>query len=273
MCRSRMSRCSPPDGSKRSEPPKPLKRLLRRLILVLLALALASAIPVLLLRWWDPPTSAYMLAARLDAALAHDARFRIRYEWVDLEHISPDAALAVIASEDQHFPFHAGFDFRSIREAVRASERGKRLRGASTLTQQVARNLFLWSGRSFVRKGLEAWFTVLIEALWPKERILEVYLNIAQFGRSIYGVQAASETYFRQPAARLTREEAALLAAVLPNPQRLHAERPSQYVLARKEWILGQMRQLGGSAYLRTFEPARSNVAPQTRTVSRESVH
>ncbi|HEY2590898.1 MAG TPA: transglycosylase domain-containing protein, partial [Steroidobacteraceae bacterium] len=106
-----------------------------------------------------------MLGARLDAALAHDRGFRMRYEWVDLEHISPNAALAVIASEDQQFPFHAGFDFRSIREAVRASERGKRLRGASTLTQQVAKNLFLWSGRSFVRKGLEAWFTVLIETL------------------------------------------------------------------------------------------------------------
>lgn len=202
-----------------------------------------------------------MLGARLDAAVAHDRSYRTRYEWVDLERISPNAALAVIASEDQQFPFHDGFDFRSIREAVRASERGKRLRGASTLSQQVARNLFLWSGRSFVRKGLEAWFTVLIETLWPKERILEVYLNIAEFGRGTYGVQAASEAYFHAPAARLTREQAAVLAAVLPNPRRMHAERPSRYVLARRDWILGQMRQLGGSAYLRTIEP---------RTVSRE---
>jgi len=214
-----------------------------------------------------------MLGATLDAALAHDRTYQIRYEWVDLEHISPNAALAVIASEDQQFPFHAGFDFQSIRDAVRASERGKRLRGASTLTQQVARNLFLWSGRSFVRKGLEAWFTVLIETLWPKERIIEVYLNIAEFGRGVFGVQAASETYFRKPAARLTREEAAVLAAVLPNPHRMHAERPSRYVLARRDWILGQMSQLGGSAYLRTVEPERRQIAPQTRTVSRGSVH
>lgn len=226
-------------------------------------LALASTVPVVLLRWCDPPVSAYMLGARLDAALAHDRSYRTRYQWVDLEHISANAALAVIASEDQDFPFHAGFDFRSIREAVRASERGKRLRGASTLTQQVARNLFLWSGRSFIRKGLEAWFTVLIETLWPKERILEVYLNIAEFGRGIYGVQAASQTYFHEPAAHLTREEAAILAAVLPNPHRMHAERPSRYVLARRDWILGQMRQLGGSAYLRTVEP---------QTVSRKPV-
>ena len=202
-----------------------------------------------------------MLGARLEAALAHDRSYRTRYEWVDLEHISPNAALAVIASEDQEFPFHAGFDFRSIREAVRASERGKRLRGASTLTQQVAKNLFLWSGRSFVRKGLEAWFTVLIERLWPKERILEVYLNVVEFGRGLYGVQAASEAFFHVPAARLTREQAAILAAVLPNPRRLHAERPSRYVLSRRDWILGQMRQLGGSAYLRTVEPAANSAS------------
>lgn len=214
-----------------------------------------------------------MLRAKLDAALAGDRGYRSRYEWVDLEHISPEAALAVIASEDQQFPFNFGFDFRSIRQAVRASERGKRLRGASTLTQQVARNLFLWSDRSFVRKGLEAWFTVLIETLWPKERILEVYLNIAEFGRGLYGVQAASQTFFHQPAARLTRDEAALLAAVLPNPHRLHVERPSRYVLARRDWILGQMRQLGGPAYLRAVEPDQRPAAPQTRTVSRGSLH
>jgi monofunctional glycosyltransferase len=225
-----------------------------------------------LLRWWNPPTSAFMLAARLDAALAHDRSYRTRYEWVDLEHISPHAALAVIASEDQQFPFHAGFDFRSIREAVRASERGKRLRGASTLTQQVAKNLFLWSGHSFIRKGLEAWFTVLIETCWPKERILEVYLNIVEFGRGLYGVQAAAEAYLHTPASRLTREEAALLAAVLPNPHRLHADRPSAYVLSRRDWIMDQMRRLGGSAYLQTVEPGRRRAPSAARGVTRSSV-
>jgi monofunctional biosynthetic peptidoglycan transglycosylase len=137
---------------------------------------------------------------------------------------------------------------------VRASDAGKRLRGASTISQQVAKNLFLWPGHNFLRKGLEAYFTVLIETLWPKERILEIYLNIAQFGDGIYGVQAAAERFWHKPAARLSAVEAASLAAVLPNPLRLHAERPSRYLLARRDWILAQMRELGGPAYLRALE-------------------
>jgi monofunctional biosynthetic peptidoglycan transglycosylase len=176
---------------------------------------------------------------------------------VSLEQISPHAAIAVIASEDQQFPFHAGFDFDSIRDAVRESERGKRLRGASTISQQVAKNLFLWPGHSFVRKALEAYFTVLIEALWPKERILEMYLNVAQFGNGIYGVQAAAQRFWHTPARRLSSSEAALLAAVLPNPLRLHVDRPSRYVLARRDWILGQMRGLGGAGYLQALESER----------------
>ncbi len=160
----------------------------------------------------------------------------------------------MIASEDQLFPFHGGFDLNSIREAVRASERGKRLRGASTISQQVAKNLFLWSGHSFIRKGLEAWFTVLIEALWPKERILEVYLNVIELGKGLYGVEAASNRYFHKDAAGLSSSEAALLAAVLPNPIRLRADNPSRYVLSRRDWILGQMRDLGGSSYLQAVE-------------------
>ncbi|HTW38352.1 MAG TPA: monofunctional biosynthetic peptidoglycan transglycosylase [Steroidobacteraceae bacterium] len=231
-----------------------MRALLRFIALAVLAGLLLSAVPVLLLRFWHPLTSAYMLRARLDAALAHDRRYRTQYAWVDLEHISPNAALAVVAEEDQEFPFHDGFDFRSIREAVRASERGKRLRGASTISQQVARNLFLWSGRSYVRKSLEAWFTVLLETFWPKERILEVYLNVAEFGRGVYGVEAAARKFFHEPAARLTAEQAALLAAVLPNPHLMHVDRPSRYVLGRRDWVLEQMRSLGGSAYLRTVE-------------------
>ena len=134
---------------------------------------------------------------------------------------------------------------------MRAAERGRRLRGASTISQQVARNLFLWPGRSFVRKGIEAYFTVLLQALWPKERILEVYLNVAQFGRGIYGVEAAARHFYREPAARLTASQAALLAAVLPSPVRWHVDRPSRFVAWKQQWILGQMRNLGGAAYLR----------------------
>jgi monofunctional biosynthetic peptidoglycan transglycosylase len=216
---------------------------------------------VLLLRWFNPLTSAVMAEARLQAWVAQEHDYRADFRWVSLEQISPHAAIAVIASEDQLFPFHAGFDFNSIREAVRASERGKRLRGASTISQQVAKNLFLWSGHSFVRKGLEAYFTVLIETFWPKERILEMYLNIAQFGDGVYGVQAAAERFWHKPALALSSSESALLAAVLPNPLRLHAERPSRYVWQRHDWILGQMRELGGAAYLKALEKER----PPTR--------
>jgi monofunctional biosynthetic peptidoglycan transglycosylase len=233
------------------------RRLLKIAGAAALGLLLLTAIPVLVLRWLHPLTTAFMLEARADAALAGQHGYRQDYRWASLEQISPHAAIAVIASEDQQFPFHAGFDFDSIREAVRASEHGKRLRGASTISQQVAKNLFLWSGHSFVRKGPEAWFTVLIESLWPKERILEMYLNVAQFGEGVYGVQAAAERFWHKPATRLTSAEAALLAAVLPSPLRLHAERPSAYVLERRDWILGQMRGLGGAGYLRAVEKER----------------
>jgi monofunctional biosynthetic peptidoglycan transglycosylase len=230
-------------------------RLVKAVAVLVLAFVVITAAPVLLMRWWNPFSSAFMLHARFAGSAPGEAAYQTRYQWADLEQISPHAALAVIASEDQQFPFHAGFDLKSIREAVRENAHRKRPRGASTITQQVAKNLFLWNGASYVRKGLEAWFTVLIEAMWPKERILEVYLNIAEFGRGVYGVEAASRGYFRKPAARLTRAEAATLAAVLPNPVRMHADRPSRYVYERRDWIVGQMRGLGGREYLDGIEP------------------
>jgi len=224
---------------------------------VLFAAFALSFLAVLLLRWLDPLTSAVIIEARMRAWATQQRDYRTDFHWASLEQISPHAAIAVIASEDQLFPFHAGFDFNSIRSAVRASEQGKRLRGASTISQQVAKNLFLWSGHSFVRKGLEAYFTVLIETLWPKERILEIYLNVAQFGDGIYGVQAAAQRFWHKPAQSLTSSEAALLAAVLPNPLKMHADHPSRYVQLRRDWILGQMRGLGGAAYLKALESER----------------
>jgi monofunctional biosynthetic peptidoglycan transglycosylase len=229
--------------------------LLKGAVTLILSFLVLTVVPVLLLRWIDPLTSAFMIEAQADAIGARDKTYEAQYEWVDLEQISPHAALAVIASEDQQFPFHAGFDLKSIREAVRENAHRKRPRGASTISQQVAKNLFLWNGASYVRKGIEAWLTVLIETLWPKERILEVYLNVAQFGPGVYGVEAASLRFYRKPAARLTRAEAATLAAVLPNPIRMHADRPSAYVAQRRDWILGQMRGLGGRQYLESVEP------------------
>lgn len=227
------------------------RRLRRAVLLAILVWVVLTVVPVLLLRWIPPATSAFMLEARVEALRAGEKGYRTDYHWVSLERIAPYAAVAVIASEDQTFPFNYGFDFHSIRSAVRAAQHGKRLRGASTISQQVARNLFLWPGRSFVRKGIEAYFTVLLEALWPKERILEVYLNVAQFGRGIYGVEAAARRFYHEPAARLTASQAALLAAVLPDPVHWHVDRPSRFVAWKQQWILVQMRHLGGAAYLR----------------------
>jgi monofunctional glycosyltransferase len=232
-------------------------KLLKWLGVALVLWLVVTIVPVLLLRWVHPYTSAFMLESRAAAWRANEPGYQTDYQWASLEQISPHAAIAVIASEDQQFPYHAGFDFNSIRDAVRASETGKRLRGASTISQQVAKNLFLWSGRSFVRKALEAYFTVLIETLWPKERILEVYLNVAEFGDGLFGVQAAAHRYWHTSAAHLSSDEAALLAAVLPNPHLMHPDRPSHYVLQRRDWILGQMRDLGGASYLRALDTER----------------
>ncbi len=230
-------------------------RLRRALIQAALAWIVITAVPVLLLRWVAPVTSAMMLEAKWHALGAGERDYRTDYRWVGYRRISPEAGIAAVASEDQTFPFNHGFDLQAIEEAIRTYERGGKLRGASTITQQVAKNLFLWDGRSWVRKGIEAYLTVLIDVLWPKQRVLAVYLNIAQFGRGIYGVQAASERFFHEPASRLTADQAALLAAVLPDPVHWHVERPSRFVLWRQQWLLHQMADLGGPAYLRGIGP------------------
>jgi monofunctional biosynthetic peptidoglycan transglycosylase len=191
-----------------------------------------------------------MLHAWGAALLEGRKGFQLRYQWTDWARISPHAAIAVIAAEDQLFRDHRGFDFHAITRAMNRNRHGRTLRGASTITQQTAKNLFLYAGKSFWRKGLEAYFTVLMEALWPKRRILEVYLNIAQFGDGIYGIGAASEVFFHKPAASLTANEAALLAAALPNPLILKADKPSRYLLKRRQWILRQVRLLDEHDYL-----------------------
>ncbi len=211
-----------------------------------------SVAAVLAMRWIDPPTSAFILREQWQAAGERAAP--IRQRWVDAADIAPSMKLAVIAAEDQQFPDHNGFDLPSIRQALQERARGTRSRGASTLSQQVAKNLFLWPGHSWVRKGLEAYFTVLIEVMWPKARILEIYLNIAEFGHGVFGVGAATEAFYGLPAAQLTAEQAALLAAVLPNPKRLRVDAPSAYVRERQQWILAQMRALGGVSLLRRLQ-------------------
>ena len=226
-----------------------LRNLLRRLTKLLLWFAAVSAVLVLALRWIDPPGTALMVERKVQSWV--DGKpIDLQRTWRSWQELPNDLKIAVIAAEDQKFAEHWGFDVSAIRQALAHNAEGGSLRGASTISQQVAKNLFLWSGRSFVRKGLEAWFTVLLELLWSKERILEVYLNIAEFGDYTFGVEAASRRFFGKSAARLTAADAARLAAVLPNPLRYRVDKPSGYVLKRQRWIERQMGQLGGVAYL-----------------------
>ncbi len=202
-----------------------------------------SALIIVLLRFVPPITTSFMLQTALRNG-------PYAYVWQPFEQISPNMAIAAIAAEDQRFPAHNGFDLDAINEALRDAESGANLRGASTITQQVAKNLFLWPGGGFLRKGIEAWLTFLIELIWNKQRILEVYLNIAQFSDRTFGVEATSQYFFQISARDLTAEDAALLAAVLPGPELYSVAAPSWEVIDRQSWILTQMYQLGGEAYL-----------------------
>jgi len=222
-----------------------IRRIFGRIVLVWLAIWLAG---ILLFSFLPVPFSAVMAERQIGAWLRGDFSYVAHSDWVGHDDISPWMGLAVIASEDQKFPTHWGFDVAAIESVLDNSD--SRMRGASTLSQQTAKNLFLWDGRSWVRKGLEAGLTVGIETVWTKRRILTVYLNIAEFGPGIFGVEAASQRYFHKPASRLTAADAALLAAVLPNPIRYRAAAPSGYVRERQQWILRQMRQLGGEGFL-----------------------
>lgn len=225
-----------------------LRRVILRVVIILAVfwgggIALFSVVPV--------PFSAVMAERQIGAWLQGDFGYVAHSDWVSMDEISPWMGLAVIAAEDQTFPDHWGFDVAAIEKALSHNERhDSRIRGASTLSQQTVKNLFLWDGRSWLRKGLEAGLTVGVETVWSKKRILTVYLNIAEFGEGVFGVEAAAQRYFGKPASRLTQSEAALLAAVLPNPLRFKAAAPSGYVRSRQAWILRQMRQLGGESFM-----------------------
>ncbi|MFZ1375516.1 MAG: monofunctional biosynthetic peptidoglycan transglycosylase [Geothrix sp.] len=235
-----------------------LKQGWKRRILVGLAWVLGlflalNIILVLVFRFVPVPASGLMVQRRVES-WSSGKPYASRHRWVPLEEIAPSLGVAVIAAEDQNFTDHFGFDWQAIEKAVQHNEHSRRKRGASTVSQQTAKNLFLWSSRSWTRKGLEAWFTLLIEAGWSKKRILEVYLNIVEFGDGVYGAEAAARTYFGKPAKRLTPSEAALLAAVLPNPRKFKANAPSEYIRGRQGWILNQMRQLGGDQVVKDLE-------------------
>ncbi|WP_145481999.1 monofunctional biosynthetic peptidoglycan transglycosylase [Yersinia aldovae] len=206
---------------------------------------------ILIFAFLPVPFSMVMIERQLGAWLTGDFSYVAHSDWVPMDEISPYMALAVMAAEDQKFPGHWGFDVGAIESALSHNQRNQnRIRGASTLSQQTAKNLFLWDGRSWVRKGLEVGLTAGIELVWTKRRILTVYLNIAEFGDGIFGVEAAARHFFNKPASKLSASEAALLAAVLPNPLRFKVNAPSGYVISRQQWILRQMRQLGGKEFI-----------------------
>lgn len=226
-------------------------------IKLVLCLFLLSIVWVLLYKWVAPPATLHMVKRRAEASKAERDSPEISYDFVSLKEMSEQLSLAVVASEDQLFPVHQGFDFNAIKGAFKGNAAGKNIRGGSTISQQVAKNVFLWHGRSYLRKAIEAYFTVLIEVLWGKQRILEVYLNIAEMGDGVFGVEAASQNFFRKPAKDLKRREATLLAAVLPNPIKYSAKNPSSYVRTRRSRISRAMGRLGGVNYIKDILPEK----------------
>jgi monofunctional biosynthetic peptidoglycan transglycosylase len=217
-------------------------RIIRR---ILFFLVVSHFIYLILLIWINPPITLTQIGSVLQG-------YGLKRDYVGRDQISSHAKLAVMASEDQLFPDHDGFDFNSIKKAMAYNEKKPgRVRGASTISQQVAKNVFLWQGRSWIRKGLEVYFTFMIELFWSKKRILDMYLNITEMGKGIFGIEAAAQAYFKKPAKNLTRSEAAMIAACLPNPKVYSVKPPSRYVSVRSRWILWQMSHLDSDAEVR----------------------
>lgn len=214
---------------------KPFLKKLKKLVLILL---IAQLVYIVLLKWVNPPITITQFTNWMEGN-------GLKRDYISYKEMSPNIKLAVMASEDQLFPDHNGFDVESIKKAwSEKNKKRKRVRGASTISQQVAKNVFLWQGRSWVRKGLEVYFTFMIELIWGKERILEVYLNVAEMGKGIFGVEAASRNYFKKPAKKLTRAEAAMIAACLPNPKKFRVQPPSNYISRRYPQIMVQMNNI-----------------------------
>ncbi len=213
---------------------------LRRIKKIFIILFIVQLIYIVALKWIDPPITLTQLGSIIQG-------YGLKRDYVKLHQISSNAALAVIASEDQLFPDHNGFDVKSIEKAIyQVSKKTGRLRGASTISQQVAKNVFLWQGRSWVRKGIEAYFTFMIEKIWGKKRILEVYLNVAEMGTGIFGMEQAARQYFNKSAEKLSRKESAMIATCLPNPKKYTVKPPSRYINQRYPWVLKQMSNLQG---------------------------
>lgn len=242
---------NPPRRKLRPKPKRPVKAVLRWLFRwltrIVIAVCIVTALLMLSLRWVNPSTSGYMV--RYEQA----AKRKPKHEWVDFDQVAWSLPLAVMAAEDQRFPQHWGLDLHQIRLALQANAKRRNPRGASTISQQTIKNLFLWPGRSYIRKALEAWLTLWMELLVPKKRILEIYINIAQFGKSVFGVQAASSHYFGKKASDLNARESRLLAASLPTPSSSNPAKPSAYLQKRDRILRKQMEQLGGYELIKSL--------------------
>ena len=216
------------------------KNVLKWTSLILLGMIVFSILMVIIYRFVNPPITPLMISRSMEGIKPRDQK-----QWISYQQIPQAMVNAVIASEDNRFAEHSGFDFDAMREAHQQNKKGKRLRGASTITQQTCKNVFLWNGRSYIRKGLEAWFTVWVELLWSKQRIMEVYLNVIEMGRGIYGIEAASRIYYHKPASKLMREEATMIAIILPSPRKRNPVKPTEYMLKRQQQILDLMDKIG----------------------------
>ena len=225
-----------------------IKRFFKFILRLILWLFAFSIVVVIFFKWVPVPITPLMLIRNIEQ-LQDDKKLVLKHDWVPIEAISKNLQLAVICSEDQNFLAHNGFDMEAIEKAVKHNKKGKRIRGASSISQQTAKNVFLWPQRSWFRKGLEVYFTFLIELFWSKERIMEVYLNSIEMGNGIYGVEAASQFWFKKPAIKLNRNEAAAIAAILPNPLRYRANPATNYIQGRKNWIVRQMNFFGPLDY------------------------
>ncbi|MBN7814507.1 monofunctional biosynthetic peptidoglycan transglycosylase [Algoriphagus pacificus] len=228
---------------------KLLKRIWRFIWKTAMWFLILSVGLTLVYRFVPVPVTPLMVIRLVEQMIDSEKKVRLSKDWVPMSEISKNAPQAVYASEDQKFLDHNGFDFEAMQKAWEGNKKGKRIKGASTITQQTVKNVFLWPDRSYIRKGLEAYFTVLVEVLWPKERIMEVYLNVIEMGPGIYGIEAAAQNYYNKPAVKLNRSEAAMIAAVLPNPNRWNPKKPTPYILGRQAWILRQMNNLAPLGY------------------------
>lgn len=223
------------------------RKVVHKIKKIVILIFIAQLFYIVALKWIDPPITITQLVSYFEGN-------GLKRDYVSFEKISPHARLAVIASEDQLFPDHNGFDVKSIQKVItQDSKKASRLRGASTISQQVAKNVFLWQGRSWLRKAIEAYFTFMIENLWGKKRILEVYLNVAEMGKGIFGIEQAARQYFNKSSEKLSRKESAMIAASLPNPKKYTVKPPSRYINQRYPWVLKQMNNLQGDPEIKAI--------------------